>query len=547
MSSSPDCSTTTASVPLRRVGDTVSHETGGLATKADLDEVKTSIDQLKAEQQVMKSLLIQILQAGTAAPRAVPDRAAPTVPTCGLKVSEDSATNVPSETQTNEDHSNRYSLDVEDVRAAPVASVSEEQDVPSSYQSAYAATFAEPAAQATNENSPPNASTPSARPAEPSAPTLNEETVSAQAAAQAEEDALSDEELRALRPLRQQSTRLLCISEDFRFKTLVGLYYALKSRNPAQSSSRTRLPESQLISMARYAEFDILRAIDRRLIRRQLASVPSLILNEYSTGRQMMWSSFIYSSNFSALIHRYQRSVRDILRQSRRVTRSQSPQQIGAFVTVPRGRAGYRYRSASRSASADYGGQAPVTGLDQGVNQPATSNSDFSFPSAPTRVSFSMTPGSLVAYSDMLMEADLALLKEPTSAKPYNIKLANELRGGTLVEFYDKLVEANSLVSRLKYDEDLQHALIEVYQRTGIAPFWTDYLPLDTQELMRLTKQIEDDAFRRLLMDVRSGKAEVSHENAYIRLTARYRPGTDAIGLMEFASKAAKFLDRMET
>ena len=385
------------------------------------------------------------------------------------------------------------------------------------------------------------------KPVEPSVSTLNEETVSAQAAAQADEDALSDEELRELRPLRQQSTRLLCINEDFRFKTLVGLYCALKSRNPAQSSSRTRLPESELINMARYAEFDILRGIDRRVIRKQMALVPSIILNEYSTGRQEMWRSYTYSSNFSTMIHRYQKSVRDILRQRRRVTRSRYPQQMAAFVTVPRGRSGYRYRSASRSSSADHSGSAPVTGLDQGVNQPATSNSDFSFPSAPTRNSFSMTPGSLVAYSDMLMEADLALLKEPTSAKPYDIKLANELRGGTLVEFYDKLVEANSLVSRLKHDEDLQHALIEVYQRTGIAPFWDDYLPLDTQELMRLTKQIEDDAFRRLLMDVRSGKAEVSHENAYIRLTARYRPGTDAIGLMEFAGKAAKFLDRMET
>ncbi|KAI4611336.1 uncharacterized protein J4E87_010529 [Alternaria ethzedia] len=499
MSSSPDRSTTTASVPLRRVGDTVAHETGGLATKADLDEVKTSIDQLKAEQQVMKSLLIQILQAGTAAPRAVPDRDTPTVPTGGLKVSGDSATNVPSETQTD---FVTPQIDVEDVHVAPVASVFEEQD---------------------------------ASPVEPSAPTLNEETVSAQAAAQAEEDTLSDEELRELRPLRQQSTRLLCINEDFRFKTLVGLYCALKSRNPAQTSSRTRLPESQLINMARYAEFDILRGIDRRVIRRQLASVPSLILNEYSTRRQEMWSSFKYSSNFSALIHRHQRSVREALRQSRRVTRSQSPQQIGAFVKVPRGRAGYRYRSASRSSSADRGGNAPVT-----------SDSDFSFPRTRTQIPSSMAPGTLVAYSDMLMDADLALLKEPTSAKPHHIKLANDLRSGTLVEFYDKLVEANTLVSYLKHDEALQHALVEVYQAMGTAPFWKDYLPLDTHELMRLAKQIEDDAFRRLLMDVHSGKAEVSHENAYIRLTARYRPGTDAIGLREFAGKAAKFLDPME-
>jgi len=105
MSSSPDRPTVTASVPLQRVGDTVYHGTVGLATKADLDAVKASIDQLKTGQQAIQSLLIQLLQAGTAAPRAVPDRAAPTVPTCGLKVSEDSATNVPSETQTDVDHS----------------------------------------------------------------------------------------------------------------------------------------------------------------------------------------------------------------------------------------------------------------------------------------------------------------------------------------------------------------------------------------------------------------------------------------------------------
>jgi len=277
-----------------------------------------------------------------------------------------------------------------------------------------------------------------------------------------------------------------------------------------------------------------------------MASAPSLILNEYSTGRQEMWRSYMYSSNFSTLIHRHQKSVRDILRQRRRVTRSRSPQQMVAFVTVPRGRSGYRYRSASRSSGADHDGNAPVTGLDQGVNQPAASNSDFSFPSAPTQISFSMAPGSLVAYSDMLMDADLALLKEPTSAKPYNIKLANKLRGHTLVGFYDKLVEANTLVSHLKHDEDLQHALVEAYQVMGTAPFWKDYLPLDTQELFKLAKQIEDEVLGRLLMGVRSKKLEVSHENEYIRLTARYGPRTDAMGLREFAAKAAKILDPME-
>ncbi|KAI4640606.1 hypothetical protein J4E93_008196 [Alternaria ventricosa] len=511
MSSSSSQSTMPASVPLQRVGDTVTHGAVGLATKADLDEVKTSIDQIKAEQQVIKSLLMQLLQDRTPAQHAAPDRGTPTVPTGGLKFVTPQS-------------------DVENAHVAPVAAVSEEQD-PS----------------ATNESSLPNASTPSTRPAELSARTLNEETASAQRAAQAEEDTLSDEELRELRPLRQQSTRLLCINEDFRFKTLVGLYCALKSRNPVQSSLRTRLPESELIHMARHAEFDILRAIDRRVIRRQLASVPSLILNEYSTGRQKMWSSFKYSSNFSKLIHRYQRSVREALRQGRRVNRSQSPQQIGAFVTVPRGRAGYRYRSASRSANDDRGGNAPVTGMDQGVNQPATSNSDFSFPSAPTRIFSSKALDTLVAYSDMLMDADLAILKEPTSAKPYHIKLANELRSGTLVEFYDKLVEANTLVSYLKHDEAIQHALVEVYQSMGTAPFWNDFIPLDSQDLTRLTKQVEDDIFGRLLMDVRGGKLDVSHENAYIRLTARYRPGTDAMGLRNFAAMASKFLDRMET
>jgi len=188
-----------------------------------------------------------------------------------------------------------------------------------------------------------------------------------------------------------------------------------------------------------------------------------------------------------------------------------------------------------------------VTGLDQGVSQPATNNPQFSFPSALPQTSSSMAPDTLVAYSDMLMDADLAILKEPTSAKPYHIKLANELRSGTLVEFYDKLVEANTLVSHLKHDEAIQHALIEVYQSMGTTPFWNDFIPLDSQDLVRLTKQVEDDVFGRLLMDVRAGKLDVSHENGYIRLTARYRPGTDAIGLREFAGKAAKFLDRMET
>jgi len=100
MSSSSSHPITTASVPIQKVGDTVAQETLGLATKADLDAVKASIDQLKTEQQEMKSLLIQLLQSRAPAHHAAPDRETPTVPTCGLKVSEDSATNVPSETQT---------------------------------------------------------------------------------------------------------------------------------------------------------------------------------------------------------------------------------------------------------------------------------------------------------------------------------------------------------------------------------------------------------------------------------------------------------------
>ncbi|KAI4913371.1 hypothetical protein J4E85_010825 [Alternaria conjuncta] len=530
MSSLSSRQTISSAVLLQRIGDTVARGVTGLATKADIDEVKTRLSRIE-------SLLTQVLQDRPPAHPAVPDQETPTA-TNNIEVGEDSSPKVRAETQTDSVKPPRV---VQEAYVKYFATVSEGQDVPPPATTS----VSELPTQATAIDTASTTAVLSSTPEEPSAPTLNEETISARSVAQAEEDTLSDEELRALRPLRQQSTRLLCINEDFRFKTLVGLYYALKSRNPAQSSSRTRLPESQLISMARYAEFDILRAIDRRLIRRQLASVPSLILNEYSTGRQMMWSSFIYSSNFSALIHRYQRSVRDILRQSRRVTRSQSPQQIGAFVTVPRGRAGYRYRSASRSASADYGGQAPVTGLDQDMHQ-AASNSDFSFPSAPTRISSSMAPGSLVAYSDMLMDADLALLKEPTSAKPYNIKLANELRGHTLVGFYDKLVEANTLISHLKHDEDLQHALVEAYQVMGTAPFWNDFMPLETQELFRLAKQIEDEVLGRLLMGVRSKKLEVSHENEYIRLTARYGPRTDAMGLREFAALAAKILDPME-
>jgi len=100
MSSSSSQPAVPTCVPLRKVGDTVTHGTVGLATKADLDAVKASIDQLKTEQQEIKSLLIQVLQDRAPAHHAAPDRETPTVPTCGRKVSEDSATNVPSETQT---------------------------------------------------------------------------------------------------------------------------------------------------------------------------------------------------------------------------------------------------------------------------------------------------------------------------------------------------------------------------------------------------------------------------------------------------------------
>jgi len=183
----------------------------------------------------------------------------------------------------------------------------------------------------------------SSTPIGPSAPPPNEEVTSTLPAAPTEKDTLSAEELRRLKPLPQQSTRVFCIREGLRYKTIVNLYCALESRNPAQSSYRTRLSEGQVINMARYAEFDLLRRIDRKVISRQMASAPSIILKEYSNGRQEMWRSHTYSSNFSTLISRHQRFVRERLRKNTRGTRSQSPLQIGAFVAVPRGRAGYRY------------------------------------------------------------------------------------------------------------------------------------------------------------------------------------------------------------
>jgi hypothetical protein len=206
----------------------------------------------------------------------------------------------------------------------------------------------------------------------------------------------------------------------------------------------------------------------------------------------------------------------------------------------------------------------PVTGINQGVNHSvptaqqtsrrpeealfcgSRSGSQQSTENVPSSDISWTIPATQVPKSDMLIDADLALLKEPTCVTPYDLEVDNDSRRDTLVGFYDTLVDANTRLSRLKHNEDLEPELVKVYRVTGTAPFWNDFTPLATKELFCLAKGIEDHILSILLMGVRSERLDGAHENQYLSLTARHGPRSDVLGLRSFALMAAKLLDPME-
>ena len=105
MSSSSSRQTISSAVLLQRVGDTVARGVTGLATKAEIDEVKASNAELKTRLERIESLLVQTLQDRPPAHHAVPDRETSTVTADGLKAREDSSVNGHPETQTDVDDS----------------------------------------------------------------------------------------------------------------------------------------------------------------------------------------------------------------------------------------------------------------------------------------------------------------------------------------------------------------------------------------------------------------------------------------------------------
>jgi hypothetical protein len=324
-----------------------------------------------------------------------------------------------------------------------------------SHQSIATAPADEAAAETADQTSARNTAARPSKPAEPTSHAPNQDTVSATSTDQAEEDTLSGEELMKLRTLPQQSTRLLCVSEPLRYKTVVTLYYALKSRNLAPSSCRTRLSESQMIQMARHAEFQILIGIDREIMRKTISHTSSSILSEYSTRRKRLWGKYKHRGSFSVLVRGFQQFVRESMRRGRRSRQQQHPQQVGTMVTRVRGQAGYCYRPTILPANphhvANTPQNVPVTGINQGVNHSVQiaqqtswkpeeallggsgSGSQQSIENSPSSDISWTIPATQVPKSDMLIDADLALLQEPTSVTPYDLEVVNDSRRDALV------------------------------------------------------------------------------------------------------------------
>jgi hypothetical protein len=105
-----------ASVLLQKANDTVAHGTTELATKADIDELKTSLDELQASiyeikesvdeiktgQQRTESLLAQILQGQVATQAHVHEDVSTSAATAAFK--DDAAPDVTEQTQTDACH-----------------------------------------------------------------------------------------------------------------------------------------------------------------------------------------------------------------------------------------------------------------------------------------------------------------------------------------------------------------------------------------------------------------------------------------------------------
>jgi hypothetical protein len=88
----------TASVLQQKANDTVAHGTTELATKADIDELKASIDELENGQQRVESLLAQLLQDPVATQAHVHGDVSAGVATAAFK--DDVAPDATEQTQT---------------------------------------------------------------------------------------------------------------------------------------------------------------------------------------------------------------------------------------------------------------------------------------------------------------------------------------------------------------------------------------------------------------------------------------------------------------
>ena len=114
------------------------------------------------------------------------------------------------------------------------------------------------------------------------------------------------------------------------------------------------------------------------------------------------------------------------------------------------------------------------------------------------------------------------------------------------MDFYDTLVTANTRLTRLKHDPDLEMGLATAYLIDGTAPFLNDFVPLSAGEILRLAKEAEVQVLEALKKNVVEGKLKSSEDLEYARLASKLVISCDAKDVENFAREAARLFDKME-
>ena len=143
-----------------------------------------------------------------------------------------------------------------------------------------------------------------------------------------------------------------------------------------------------------------------------------------------------------------------------------------------------------------------------------------------------------IPTSTMLTPFDLLQLRQPPKSTPTGLKIAPNTRSNTRVVFYDTLVAANTKMTRLAKNPNDEKDIAAYYLLKDTVPFWSDWVPLNAEQILVLAQQAENEVVSSVQKGVNSGKAKSLCGAEYAKVAGRLGLGGDAKGVEDFAARA---------